>query len=196
MEDVWFYLQLGWEHILSPDATDHLLYLLVLVLPYRASDFRSLLLTVTGFTLGHSLTLFLSATRLISVPVLWAERLIPLTIFITALVQVPALRKDSLRPLPGFAAGSTLFGTIHGLGFAGTLRSMLGREQSLVAPVLGFNAGVELAQCLVLLFLVATGELLIRAGSRVRTGVVWFALALTLILSLTMFSERMGWMAS
>lgn len=196
MEDVWFYLKLGWEHILSPDATDHLLYLLVLVLPYRVQDFRSLFITVTGFTLGHSLTLFMNATGLISVAPLWAERLIPLTILTTALVQVPALWKDRLRPLPGFAAGSAFFGTIHGLGFAGTLRTMLGRDQSLVAPVLGFNAGVELAQCLVLFVLVGTGEGLFRAGPRLRYGMVWFAMVLAILLSLLMFSERMGWISS
>ena len=84
MQDFIFYLKLGWEHIISLDALDHQLFVLVLVAAYSYSEWRKILILVTAFTIGHSVTLALSTLDIIRIPSDWVEFLIPLTILITA----------------------------------------------------------------------------------------------------------------
>jgi len=153
LEDFILYLKLGWEHIISLDALDHQLFVLVLILAYSLNDFKKILILVTAFTIGHSLTLALSALDILRVPSDWVEFLIPLTIVLTALDNL-ILRNQSktLMRLNYYLA--LIFGLIHGMGFANTIRMTLAQEQSLFMPLLGFNIGLELGQIvLVALFL-------------------------------------------
>src|SRR5476649_420565 len=85
MSDFAFYFKLGWEHIISKDALDHQLFILALACVYTIKDIRKVLILVTAFTIGHSLTLALSVYDVIRFPSKWVEFLIPCTIFITAL---------------------------------------------------------------------------------------------------------------
>ena len=84
MQDFILYLKLGWEHIISLDALDHQLFVLVLVAAYSYSEWRKILILVTAFTIGHSITLALSTLDVIRISSDWVEFLIPLTILITA----------------------------------------------------------------------------------------------------------------
>ncbi len=81
MQDFLFYLQLGWEHIISLDALDHQLFLLVLMAVYNYQDFKKILILITAFTLGHSATLVLSSLEIVQIPSKRIEFLIPVTIF-------------------------------------------------------------------------------------------------------------------
>ena len=85
MSDFAFYFKLGWQHIISTDALDHQLFILALACVYTLKDIKRVLILVTAFTIGHSLTLALSVTDVIRFPSKWVEFLIPCTIFITAL---------------------------------------------------------------------------------------------------------------
>ena len=87
MEDFNFYLGLGWEHIMSWDALDHLLFIAVLTAIYLFKDWKQLLILVTAFTIGHSLTLALSVLDIIRVNSDWVEFLIPCTIFFNCYLQ-------------------------------------------------------------------------------------------------------------
>lgn len=164
MENLILYLKLGWEHIVSPDATDHILFLLALVVPFVFRDWKKILVLITAFTLGHCLTLALSSTGTIRFSSFWIELLIPCTIFLTAVFQLIRSVPESKSTLPLLSLYSMagLFGLIHGLGFANTLKSMLGREQSILVPLAGFNLGIEFGQIAVLLLL-----LLVREGFRI-----------------------------
>jgi hypothetical protein len=154
MQDFLFYLQLGWEHIISWDALDHQLFVLALVAVYTISDLKKILILVTAFTIGHSITLALSTLGLLQIPSAWVEFLIPLTIAITALDNIFMKNNpNKLMKLNYYLA--LLFGLIHGLGFANTVRMLLAKEQSIFLPLLGFNTGLELGQILVVaIFLV------------------------------------------
>jgi len=117
MSDFAFYFKLGWQHIISADALDHQLFILALACVYTLKDIRRVLILVTAFTIGHSLTLALSVTDVIRFPSKWVEFLIPCTIFITALnnlFQINSAAK-SARVNYYLALG---FGLIHGMGFA------------------------------------------------------------------------------
>ena len=152
MQDFLMFLRLGWEHIISMDALDHQLFVLVLVAVYSFSDLKKILILVTAFTIGHSITLALSVTDLLRIPSDWVEFLIPLTIALTALDNILMRNKQNqLMKLKYYLA--LLFGLIHGMGFANTARMMLAKEQSLFTPLLGFNIGLELGQIFVVVII-------------------------------------------
>ena len=150
MQDFIFYLKLGWEHIISLDALDHQLFVLVLVAVYSFSDWKKILVMVTAFTIGHSITLALSTLDIIRISSDWVEFLIPLTIVITAFDNIIFKGNQSkLMRINYFLA--LFFGMIHGMGFANTARMMLAKEQNLFTPLLGFNIGLELGQIVVVI---------------------------------------------
>ena len=150
MQDFIFYLKLGWEHIISLDALDHQLFVLVLVAVYSFSDWKKILVMVTAFTIGHSITLALSTLDIIRISSDWVEFLIPLTIVITAFDNIIFKGNQSkLMRINYFLA--LFFGLIHGMGFANTARMMLAKEQNLFMPLLGFNIGLELGQIVVVI---------------------------------------------
>ena len=140
-----FYFALGWEHIISLDALDHQLFITVLAAIYLPGQWKKILILVTAFTLGHSLTLALSTLDIIRVSSAWVEFLIPLTIVLTAVSNLfhKQLNPSSLR-MNYFLA--LFFGLIHGLGFANTIRFSLLSSQDIFIPLLGFNLGLEVGQ--------------------------------------------------
>lgn len=149
------YLKLGFNHILDPKAYDHVLFITALIAIYRPQQYKRLLVLVTAFTLGHSITLALATTGLLSVPRNLVEGLIPVTIALTCGYNLWLGVKESNVHFGlsyTFAAG---FGLIHGLGFSGYLRMLLGQEQQLLEPLLAFNLGVEAGQLLVVSVLLA-----------------------------------------
>ncbi len=145
------FIGVGFGHIVSLDALDHLLFLAALAACYRPRDWRHGLAVASAFTVGHSVTLALASLDLVSFPVALVEFLIPCTIVIASLenlLQRSERPRGSLRP--ALAAG---FGLVHGAGFANTLRDLF--DGGVALPLLGFNIGIELGQLLVLSALVA-----------------------------------------
>lgn len=150
MSDFIFYLNLGWEHIISLDALDHQLFVLALIVVYSFNDFKKLLILVTAFTIGHSITLALSVLDAFRIPSDWVEFLIPLTIVITAFDNILLRnRTKSLIKMNYWLA--LIFGLIHGMGFANIARMTLAEEQNIAVPLLGFNIGLELGQIVVVI---------------------------------------------
>ena len=148
MQDFLFYLQLGWEHIISKDALDHQLFILALIAIFSFRDWKKVLILVTAFTIGHSLTLVLSALDVFRFPSDWVEFLIPCTIVFTALDNIIFFKNEKkLIQLNYYLA--LLFGLIHGMGFANSVRMMLASEQDITLPLFGFNVGLELGQIIV-----------------------------------------------
>lgn len=149
MEELNFFKE-GWRHIISTDALDHQLFILVLAAIYTLKEWKQVLILVTAFTIGHSITLALSTLNLVNVSSDWVEFLIPCTIVVTAVANVfhKSFNPRSIR-LNYFLA--LFFGLIHGLGFANTLRFMLAEGDSITWPLLQFNLGLEAGQIVVVL---------------------------------------------
>lgn len=145
MQDFLFYFGLGWHHIISPDALDHILFIVVLAAIYLINDWRKVLVLVTAFTIGHSITLALSIFDLIRFDSKWVEFLIPCTIVVTAVSNL-FQHKFITRSLQINYYLALFFGLIHGMGFANTLRFMLARNQKIGTSLLAFNAGLEAGQ--------------------------------------------------
>lgn len=147
------YLQLGFSHIADLQGYDHILFIVALCAVYRLREWKRVVILVTAFTLGHSLTLALAALDVIPVHAAWVEFLIPVTILLTALYNVSVRQSSGSEGLfgpkmQGNYAFALCFGLIHGMGFSNFLRASLlpGEEDSLVAQLFAFNIGVELGQ--------------------------------------------------
>ncbi len=189
MQDFIFYLKLGWEHIISKDALDHQLFVLVLVAAYFYKDWKKILVLVTAFTLGHSITLALSVLDIIRLPSVWVEFLIPLTIVLTSLDNIIMKNKqNTLMKMNYYLA--LFFGFIHGMGFANTARIMISKEQSLFLPLLGFNIGLELGQIVVVIAILIFCFILTKVFNVSRKDWVLFVSSGVFALSLKMTLER------
>jgi len=138
------YLQLGFEHITDLHGYDHMLFLLALCAAYQYFEWKKIVVLVTAFTLGHSITLALAVLNIIPVNAAWIEFLIPITIAATDAKNLIAKQQKAATATYFMALG---FGLIHGMGFSNYLRSLLGDE--LLMPLFAFNIGIELGQLLV-----------------------------------------------
>jgi len=152
MSDFPFYFRFGWQHIISRDALDHQLFILALAAIYIIKDWKQVLILVTAFTIGHSITLFLSVKEIVTIKSNWVEFLIPCTIVITAITNLfqKKFTPKSIR-INYFLA--LFFGLIHGLGFANNIRMALASDQSLGWGLFGFNLGLEAGQIIVVLII-------------------------------------------
>ena len=141
------YFQLGVNHILDIRGFDHILFVVVLCSLYPPGHWRKIILLVTAFTIGHSVTLALATLNLIYVNAALVEFLIPLTIAITAISNIlkPQV-KDGLQLNYIFAF---FFGLIHGLGFSNYLKALMGNEVSILNPLFAFNIGLEAGQLVI-----------------------------------------------
>jgi HupE / UreJ protein len=167
MTEFELYLTEGIRHISDLGAYDHILFVTALCAIYQLAHWRRLLILVTAFTLGHSVTLALATLKLVSFRTELIEFLIPVTIVITCLIN---LRQAGQRePARGWARYlmALLFGLIHGLGFSNYLRSLLGKEASITLPLFAFNLGLELGQLLIVAVILLFTSLLIN-GFRVK----------------------------
>ena len=173
------YFKEGIRHLLA--GADHLVFLLVLVLPATSARGKTrqqvlgVLAAVTGFTVAHALTLTAASTNVLRPPTALIEILIALSIIITAL--------DNLRPfIPApRAAVAAFFGLIHGFGFATALGALQLSGLGFVAALIGFNLGIEVAQIAVVLlllpalYLLGQGRIVLWIGSvgAVIVGAYW-----------------------
>jgi len=142
------YFELGFRHITDLNAYDHMLFLLALICIYQVIDIKKILVLITAFTLGHSVTLILATTKLIRINNDWVEFLIPVTILITAVVNIWRGKRGGGNMFwPYFFAA--FFGLIHGLGFSNYLLMLLSREKDVFFPLLAFNLGIEVGQIMI-----------------------------------------------
>ncbi|GAC1602935.1 MAG: HupE/UreJ family protein [Hymenobacter sp.] len=159
------YLHLGFLHICTPRAADHLTFLLALCAPYVLADWRRVLALVTSFTVGHSLTLALATLGVVALKPALVEALIPVTIMVTALVNLRGARRVLTPRTPVLRAAPNAlalgFGLIHGLGFSNYLRALLGANSRPVQELLAFNVGVELGQILIVSTILLLGAVLL-----------------------------------
>jgi hypothetical protein len=139
----------GMRHIADVRAYDHILFLVVLFSGFEVKDWKKLLLLITAFTIGHSITLALSVLEVVRIKTSLVEFLIPCTILVTALYNIYTLRKYEKRNIALNFMMALLFGLIHGLGFSILLRSLLGKTTKIAGPLFSFNLGIETGQLLI-----------------------------------------------
>ena len=150
-----FYLKLGFQHIADLAAYDHILFLVALCAVYRLEQWRKILILVTAFTIGHSVTLVLVSLDIFTIPSKIIKFLIPLTIFLTALHNVLSRpnTQNQFKMQRNYVM-ALFFGLIHGMDFSNYFKALIMDPSDIVIPLLGFNIGIELGQLLIVLFIV------------------------------------------
>ena len=123
-------------------------------------DWGRILVLVTAFTIGHSLTLALATLKVIQINTDLVEFLIPVTIAITALSNIFKPKSSSGKGIQINYLFALCFGLIHGLGFSNYLTSLLGKEQSIFTPLLAFNIGLEIGQVVIVVLFLLTSTLI------------------------------------
>lgn len=189
MSDFTFYFTIGWQHIINAEALDHIFFIAALAAIYMLKDWRQVLILVTAFTVGHTITLILSTKRIVEVDSRWVEFLIPCTIVVTALSN---LFQRSFKPkairVNYFLA--LFFGLIHGLAFANTLRMILASDQSFALSMFSFSAGLESGQILIVFIILLLSQFFIGIIKVQRIHWVIFVSAAVFSLSIEMALQR------
>lgn len=163
MSEFWLYFETGLYHVLDINAYDHILFLAMLTVPYTFKDWKNVILLVTLFTIGHTLSLILSVYGIVSVNAKMVEFLIPITILTAAIYNIVKLgKKASRNNTVNFIAITTLFfGIIHGLGFSNYFKLVLDKNaDNKMLPLLEFALGIEAAQVIIVICVLIIGYIL------------------------------------
>ena len=163
MSEFQLYFGLGKDHILDyKNGYDHILFVIALCALYIGRDWKRILILVTAFTIGHSITLALSTLRIVNVKAELIEFLIPLTIFITAFSNLFKNENSiSDKPMQMNYLYASFFGLIHGLGFSNYLKSILGKNESIVTQLFAFNLGLEFGQIIIVVLFMSVCFILV-----------------------------------
>lgn len=154
------YFDIGLDHILAMAGFDHIVFIITLCAVYFLSDWKNVLILVTSFTIGHTITLALATFRVISVNASLVEFLIPVTIFLTAVTNILKGDRSKVKLNINYYL-ALFFGLIHGLGFSNNLRGLLGNSDDFVIKLLAFNLGIEVGQLVIVLVFLITSFLLV-----------------------------------
>lgn len=152
MDNFWFYIKLGLEHVLDLGAYDHILFLAALAVPFAFKSWKQVVILATIFTVAHCTSLGLSAYGVLQVDVQLIEFLIPVTIALTALFNIyRALKKEGNTGIFFTGLATAFFGLIHGFGFSNYFNMLMAEEEHKLGPLLGFAAGIELSQVAIIM---------------------------------------------
>lgn len=152
MSDFWFYFNMGLTHVLDINGYDHVLFLMALAVPYTGKHWRTLLLLLTLFTIGHTMSLILSVYGVVNMQSSIIELFIQVTILLAALYNFFQAGKGKSGKTDGTTAvaiGTLFFGIIHGLGFWNYFKILPGKDDNRLVAVLEFALGIEAAQIIV-----------------------------------------------
>ena len=171
------YLNLGFHHIVDINGFDHLLFIITLCAIYEITEWRKVVIVITAFTLGHSVTLVLASLKIIFPNRHLIELLIPFTILISGLFNLFSLNgKLKKSKLTAKYLMALFFGLIHGMSFSNFFTDLMGDSSSIILPLFSFNVGIEVGQLMVIFIYYLTVYLFYRfAKVSYKTIAVFFS---------------------
>jgi len=193
MDDFILYFKMGLTHVLDFSAYDHILFLIVLAVIFTNFQWRKVIWLVTLFTLGHSITLALSAYKVLEIRMDLIEFLIPLTIFITGFINIINAKKEPTKKGNINLALALIFGLIHGLGFSNYFKMMIGKEEDKLFPLIEFALGIEVAQIIIVLSILIIGLLLKTFLNVQRRDWILVCSSIVIGFSIQMMLDRVFW---
>lgn len=188
MSDFVFYFRLGFWHVFDFNALDHILFLIVLVLPFGLRDWKKIIAMLSAFTFGHTLSLSLALYDFISANEKWVEFLIIVSIFLTALANIFFYHKKKSK---GYYVFSGLFGWVHGMGFSMYLRMLLEGAAEKFYPLMAFALGIEIVQILVVAFILSSFFILDKIFRISKRDWIFFNSAMVIGIILPILIERL-----
>lgn len=193
MDDFILYFKMGFQHVLDFTAYDHILFLIVLAVVFSVRQYKKVLWLVTLFTVGHSLTLALSAYGMLQIDVAIIEFLIPVTIFITGAINIINSKKIAEKTNNINLIFALVFGLIHGLGFSNYFRLMVGKEEDKLYPLIEFALGIEASQVLIVVAILVLGSLLQYFARVAKRDWILVCSAIVIGFSIQMMIDRVFW---
>ncbi|MGB0879782.1 MAG: HupE/UreJ family protein [Polaribacter sp.] len=193
MEDFILYFKMGLYHVLDFSAYDHILFLIVLAVVFSFYQWKKVIGLVTLFTIGHSLTLGLSAYGVLKIKMDIIEFLIPLTIFLTGWMNILSTKKRGIGKENTNLILALFFGLIHGLGFSNYFKMMIGKEEEKLFPLLEFALGIEVSQISIVLAVLVLGSLLQSFFRVSKRDWVLVASSIVIGFSIQMMIDRVFW---
>ena len=193
MDDFFLYFKMGLHHVLDFSAYDHILFLVVLAVIFTNFQWKKVVWLVTLFTIGHSVTLALSAYEIVKVNMDLIEFLIPLTIFITGVVNIANTKENSKNKGNINLIFALFFGLIHGLGFSNYFKMMIGKEEGKLLPLIEFALGIEVAQVIIVIGILITGMLLQNFLRVERRDWILVCSSIVIGFSIQMMVDRVFW---
>jgi cation transport ATPase len=197
MDDFITYFKLGYHHVLDLEAYDHILFLIVLAVVYSFDEWKKVLWLITFFTIGHSLTLILSAYGLLfelnSSNMTVVEFLIPLTIFITGAINILKSNASSVAKNNTNIILALVFGLIHGLGFSNYITRLVTGSDNKLVLLLEFALGIEASQIVIVLFILLLGFVLKTFFKVTNRDWVVITSAIVIGFVIPMMMERVFW---
>ena len=193
MNDFYLYVKMGLNHVLDFTAYDHILFLIVLAVVFSFNQWKKVLWLVTLFTIGHSVTLALSAYGILKIRIDLIEFLIPATIFFTGAINVFTAKKASQGKENTNLILALLFGLIHGLGFSNYFKMMIGKEEDKLLPLLEFALGIEIAQVLIVLGILIIGTILQNFFKATRRDWILVCSSIVIGFAIQMMIDRVFW---
>lgn len=193
MDDFMLYLEMGLYHVMDLKAYDHVLFLIVLAVVFSFTQWKKLLWLVTLFTIGHSVSLSLSAYEIVKIKIELIEFLIPVTIFITGATNIFNTKKISKIKDNVNLIFALFFGLIHGLGFSNYFRGMIGKEEDKFLPLVEFALGIELAQIIIVIGILILGVLLESVAKVSKRDWIVVTSSIVVGFSIQMMLDRVFW---
>lgn len=194
MENFWFYIKLGLNHVLDFEAYDHILFLAALAFPFTFKSWKKVVLLATIFTIAHCVSLYLSVYEMVVVNSSLIEFLIPVTILGTALFNlnyIKASTENKSIVLHVFA--TAFFGLIHGFGFSNYFKMLMAEEENKLGPLLGFATGIEISQVLIVFFVLAVASLFLSVLKVKSSLFVMVGSILIILITIPMLIATFPW---
>jgi hypothetical protein len=143
----------GLVHVLDINAYDHILFIILMAVPFLFNSWKKLVWLVTAFTVGHSMSLLLAVYGIVTVGTTYIEFLIPVTVAVAALYNIFMAGKRQSKETPWLLVSTALFfGLIHGFGFSGAFKMLASSGENTLSLLAEFALGIEAAQLLIVLF--------------------------------------------
>ncbi|CAA0153690.1 HupE/UreJ family protein [Tenacibaculum maritimum] len=193
MNEFILYFKMGLFHVLDIKAYDHILFLIVLACVYIFKQWPKVLWLITLFTIGHSITLALSAYGILNINAPLVEFLIPFTIFVTGLMNILTAKKASQGKENQNLFFALFFGLIHGLGFSNYFKIMIGKNNDKFFPLLEFALGVEAAQIIIVLLILLIGAVFQSVFTVSRRDWILVASSIVVGFAAQMMVDRIFW---
>tara|TARA_B100001029_G_scaffold106129_1_gene87558 strand:- start:2011 stop:2577 length:567 start_codon:yes stop_codon:yes gene_type:complete len=186
MDQILFYLKIGFSHIMDINAYDHLLFLASISIIYSFRTWKKLFWIVTFFTIGHSMSLVISSYGIYKPNTEIIEFLIPITIIISALSNLFFI--DTSKKINYFTVLIALFfGLIHGFGFANFFSQISFSDGVDLVALIGFSLGVEVSQILIAISILVLNSILFWNSNKHKKNYIRIISFLVCLLTILIF---------
>ncbi|MEX0288758.1 MAG: HupE/UreJ family protein [Flavobacteriaceae bacterium] len=194
MQEFWFYIELGFNHVMDLAAYDHILFLCALAIPFTFKQWKRVVLLATVFTVAHCLSLALSVYDVLNANVKIIEFLIPVTILFTAILNIFFAKTTwAFLSLYSHILATGFFGIIHGFGFSNYFNMLMAEQETKLNPLLGFAAGIEISQlCIISVVLLITSSLPKLLGIK-QLQFVMLASIIVALITIPMLTNTFPW---